>query len=86
MPEHLQTRLDSIFQSLISEDDKREVTSIAKSLCDDFADVLKAACREDDSVELIYHALESMNKKLLGQSFAVRRKAGKTSKLHNPYR
>ncbi|KAL8726714.1 MAG: hypothetical protein Q9166_006541 [cf. Caloplaca sp. 2 TL-2023] len=73
--EHVQTRLDSIFQSPVSEDDEREVTSIAKSLCDDFADVLKAACREDDSVELIYRALESINKNLLGQAFAIRRKA-----------
>lgn len=80
MPEHVQTRLDSIMQSLISKDDKREVTSIAKSLCDDFADVLKAACREDDSVEQIYHALELINKRLLGQTYAIRRKAGKASK------
>ena len=86
MPEHVQTRLDSIMQPLISEEDKREVTSIAKSLCDDFADVLKAACREDDSVEQIFHALESMNKKLLGQTYAIRRKAGKASKPYKPYR
>ena len=86
MPEHVQTRLDSIMQPLISEEDKREVTSIAMSLCDDFADVLKAACREDDSVEQIFHALESMNKKLLGQSYAIRRKAGKASKPYKPYR
>ena len=75
-PEQVQTRLDSIFQSPISEDDKREVTCIAKSLCDDFVNVLGAACREDDSVELIFGALELMNKKLLDQAFAIRRKAG----------
>ena len=81
----MQTRLDRIFQSHISEDDKREVTSIAKSLCDDFADVLRAACREDDSVELIYSALELMNKKLLDQAFAIRRKAGKILKPYKFY-
>ena len=85
MPEHIRTRLDSIMQSPVSEDDKREVTSIAKSLCDNFADVLKAACREDDSVEQILHALESLDKKLLGQTYAIRRKARKVSKLHKPY-
>ena len=85
MPEHVHTRLDSIMQSPISEDDKHEITSIARSLCDDFADVLKAACREDDSVEQIFHALELMNKKTLGQTYAIRRKAGKSSKPYKPY-
>ncbi|KAI4148690.1 MAG: hypothetical protein LQ340_004988 [Diploschistes diacapsis] len=69
MPEHVQTRLDFIMQSPFSEDDKREVTAIAKSLCDEFA------CREEDSVVQIFHALESLNKKLLGQTYAIRRKA-----------
>ena len=80
MPEQVQTRLDSIFRSPISEDDQREVAVIANSLCDDFINILRAACREDDSVELIYNALELMNKKLLNQAFAIRRKAGKTFK------
>lgn len=83
MPEQVQTRLDSIFQSPISEDDKREVSFIAKSLCDRFVPVLGAACSEDDSVELIFGALESMNTKLLGEVFAIRRKAGKAL---NPYK
>ena len=85
VPKQVQTRLDFIFQSRFSEDDKREVTSIAKSLCDDFSDVLRAACREDDSVELIYRALELMNKKLLDQAFAIRRKAGKAPKPCKSY-
>lgn len=80
MPEHVQTRLDFIMQSPFSEDDKREVTAIAKSLCDEFA------CREEDSVVQIFHALESLNKKLLGQTYAIRRKAGKASKPYKPYR
>ena len=79
VPEHIQTRLDSIFHTNISEDDRSEVTSIAKSLCDDFADVLKAACHKDDFVGLIYQALGTMNKRLLGQNFALRRKAGRAS-------
>lgn len=81
MSEQVQTRLDSIFQSHICENDKREVTTIAQSLCDDFA----AACREDDSVELIYRALELMNKKLLDQVFAIRRKACKSPKPYKSY-
>lgn len=85
MSEQVQTRLDSIFQSHICEDDKREVTTIAQSLCDDFADVLGAACREDDTVELIYRALELMNKKLLDQVFAIRRKACKPPKPYKSY-
>lgn len=85
MPKQVQTRLDSIFQSRISEDDKWEVTSIAQSICGDFADVLGAACREDDSVELIYRALELMNKKLLDQAFAIRRKARKPPKPYKSY-
>ena len=83
VPEHVQTRLDSIFQSYLSEDDKREVASIAKSLCDDFVDVLGAACCEDDSVELIFGALELMNKKILDQAFAIRRKASKAPQPSN---
>ena len=86
VPKHVQTRLDSIFQSETSEEDEQKIDSIARAMCKDFAQVLKAACREDDSVELICRALESMNKELLGEVFAFRRKAGKKSKTNISYR
>lgn len=85
LPEEVQARLDSVLQSRISEDDRREITIIAKSLCEDFPDVLRAACREDDSMELIYRALDSINKILLDQDFAIRRKAGTASKPYRSY-
>lgn len=86
VPESLRMRLDSIFLSHISEDDKQEVTAFAKSICCDIIDVLGRASYEDDHVDMIVRALHSMNEKLLGGAFAMCKKAGKVLKQHCSYR
>ena len=75
LPEHIQSRIDSIIQPETSEERKRVLYSISDSLCDAFPDVLEVASREDDSVELIYRAPESIGGELFGKAFAFRRKA-----------
>lgn len=44
---------------------KSEVFAIAHMLCEAFPSVLEVASRKDDSVELVCHALESMNNSTL---------------------
>ena len=85
IPQQLQTRLDSIFQSDVSENDKREVATIAKSIRNKSINVLSVASREDDSVELFINALEFLNEKLLDEAFAMHRKAGKVPKPYKSY-
>ena len=76
LPQHIQSRIDGIIQPETSEERKSLLFSIADSLCDAFPVVLEVASREDDSVELIYRALESMDAALFSEVFAFRRKAG----------
>ena len=72
LPENIQSRIDGIQQPEISEERKSDLISLTNHLYDAFPDVLEVASREDDAVELVCRALESMNRK----TFAFRRKAG----------
>ena len=83
LPEHIQSRVDSIIQPETSEEMKSILFSIADSLCDAFPVVLEVASREDDSVEIIYRALESMDTELFSKVFAFRRKAGIVDLFYN---
>lgn len=76
LPEHLKHRVDAIIQPKLDKEKETLVFAIADDLCDDFPDVLEVASREEDCVELIYQALEAMNRRLFRKAFAFRRKAG----------
>ncbi|KIX97523.1 uncharacterized protein Z520_06975 [Fonsecaea multimorphosa CBS 102226] len=75
IPEPLKHRVNAILQPELDKEKETLIYSIADDLCDDFPDVLEVASREDDCVELIYQALEAMNRKLFGKTFGFRRKA-----------
>ncbi|KIW40857.1 hypothetical protein, variant [Exophiala oligosperma] len=75
LPEHLKHRVDAIIQPKLDKEKETLVFAIADDLCDDFPDVLEVASREEDCVELIYQALEAMNRRLFRKAFAFRRKA-----------
>jgi len=81
LPEHVQSRVDSIIQPGTFHERDVVLSSIIDSLCDAFPKVLEVASREDDSVELIYGALDSMNNKLFSKLFSFRRKAGITDPI-----
>lgn len=82
LPDHVQSRIDSIIQPETSEERKIVLFSIIESLCHAFPNVLEGANREDDSVELIYRALESMSSELFSKVFAFSRKAGIVDPLY----
>lgn len=73
LPEDIQSQVGIIIQPQISDERKGELYAIADTLCAGFPNVLEAASREDDAVELVYRALASIH----GEQFALRRKAGK---------
>ena len=77
IPEHLEHRVSAIIQPELDEEKETLVFSVADDLSNGFPKVLEVACREDDNVELIYQAMETMNRKLFGEAFAFRRKAGR---------
>ncbi|KIW82060.1 hypothetical protein Z517_05087 [Fonsecaea pedrosoi CBS 271.37] len=76
IPEHLEHRVNAIVQPKLDKEREKLVFAIADDLCNDFPDVLEVASGEDDCAELIYQALEAMNRQLFGKAFAFRRKAG----------
>jgi hypothetical protein len=84
IPEHLMHRVNAIIQPELDKDQERLVFSAADNLWNKFPNVLEVASREDDCVELIYQALDAMNGKLYGKSFALPRKAG-TVHCHSTY-
>ncbi|KAL9622616.1 MAG: hypothetical protein Q9160_003113 [Pyrenula sp. 1 TL-2023] len=75
VPDHIRNRFTTIIQAEVSPDRKKELSLIAQTFQDDFADVLDTAAREDDCLELFYQALSSMG---YNESLAFRRKAGMT--------
>ena len=72
LPKTLQSRIDRFVQHETSAERKSDLFSTTDNLCNGFPNVLEVASREDDAVELILHALESINSEI----FAFRRKAG----------
>ena len=76
LPENIRGRVDGILLE-IPEERNREVFSIADSLCKAFPPVLEDASREDDTVEKICHALETMG----AETVILRRKAGISKSL-----
>ena len=72
-PMEIQPRINSVFQHVVTEERKRQLSRVAKSLCDDFVDVLDGPNREDDCVEPIHRALSSMDN---DRKFSFPRKAG----------
>lgn len=73
IPENIQKRVDAILQPKLSEQRQNELSVISDTFCNDFVDVMKAASREDDSVEPIHSALRSLDS---GKKFIFPRKAG----------
>ena len=69
----IQPRINAVFHHVVTEERKRQLSRVAKSLCDDFVDVLDGPNREDDCVEPIHHALSSMDN---DRKFSFPRKAG----------
>lgn len=73
VPKNIQTRVDTIIQPIISKAKEKELSTVSKAFCNDFVDVMKAASREDDSVEPIHAALTSLDS---GKKFLFPRKSG----------
>lgn len=61
LPEDILTRINAVIQRKTAEGRKKDVIIIAQKLSDEFVRVLDSARREDDSVELLHHALSSMD-------------------------
>ncbi|KAL9039410.1 MAG: hypothetical protein Q9180_002545 [Flavoplaca navasiana] len=72
IPKNIQTRVDTIIQPTLSESKEKELSTISKTFCNNFVDVMKGASREDDSVEPIYVALTSLDS---GKNFLFPRKS-----------
>ena len=73
VPKNIQTRVDTIIQPTLSEQQEKELSTISNTFCNDFVDVMNGASREDDSVELIHAALTSLDS---GKKFLFPRKSG----------
>ena len=71
-PEDIQKQIDAILEKSSPEREK-SLANIGKLLHNRFAKVLRTAAREDDCIEILYHALTSMDE--LGL-LALPRKAG----------
>ncbi|KAH0834352.1 hypothetical protein FOPE_03623 [Fonsecaea pedrosoi] len=84
--EHLEHRVNAIVQPKLDKEREKLVFAIADDLCNDFPDALEVASGEDDCAELIYQALEAMNRQLFGKAFAFRRKAGTVDFAYQHYR
>lgn len=72
-PVNIQAQMDDIFNVEISEERRKEITSIAKKISQRFISKLRGAHRKDDLVELIYKALHMMHE---DETFDFSRKAG----------
>ncbi|KAL8651852.1 MAG: hypothetical protein Q9210_003026 [Variospora velana] len=72
IPKNIQTRVDSIIRPILSKPKEKELSTISKTFCNDFIDVMKGASREDDSVEPIHAALTSLDS---GKKFLFPRKS-----------
>lgn len=73
IPKDIASRIDAIIQPEISSEKRDELFLAAETLCNDFAKIIVESSREDDSVELMYHALACIDK---DKKFAFPRKAG----------
>ena len=73
VPEDVGARIATILERQILPERRTELSRIARTLHDSFADVLDTAAREDDCIEPFYQALSSMG---YGESLALPRKAG----------
>jgi hypothetical protein len=76
IPEHLEHRVNAILQAQPDKGMERVVFSVVDNLRRMFPRVLDAASREDDSVELVAHALVQMNLNIFDCVFNLGRKAG----------
>jgi hypothetical protein len=76
IPEHLEHRVNAILQAQPDKEMERVVFSVVDNLRRMFPRVLNAASREDDSVELVAHALVQMNLNIFDCVFNLGRKAG----------
>ncbi|KAI4134333.1 MAG: hypothetical protein LQ341_006039 [Variospora aurantia] len=72
IPKNIQTRVDTIIHPTLSKTKEKELSTISKTFCNDFVDVMKGASREDDSVEPIHAALTSLDS---GKKFLFPRKS-----------
>ena len=72
-PAEVQPRINAVIHREVSAERKRELSSIAENLCNDFLNILDGPSREDDCIEPIHRALSSMDS---GREFDFRRKAG----------
>ncbi|KAL8884547.1 MAG: hypothetical protein Q9192_006820 [Flavoplaca navasiana] len=61
IPKNIQTRVDTIIQPTLSKSKEKELSTVSKTFCNNFVDVMKGASREDDSVEPIHAALTSLD-------------------------
>lgn len=74
-PKDIQSQVNAIFNRRISKERRSEISSIAKGMCNEFIAITQANRREDDCVEVVITALETMDKEKV---FAFVRKAGIT--------
>lgn len=72
-PDDIQVIMDEIFTREITTTRREEIVDVAKTVSRKFADVLLGAHREDDLLEPLYTAIESINK---DGAFKILRKAG----------
>lgn len=69
----IQAKMGAIFERVIPEEWRREISGIAKKASQIFANNLRGAHREDELIELVYEAFRTMND---DETFDFPRKAG----------
>lgn len=69
----IQAKMGAIFERVIPEEWRREISGIAKKASQIFANNLRGAHREDGLIELVYEAFRTMND---DETFDFPRKAG----------
>ena len=72
-PKDIQAQIDIIFKRAIPEQRRREISGKAETISQQFIANLRAARREDDLVEIVYKALDTMDRDM---AFAFQRKTG----------
>jgi hypothetical protein len=70
--EEIQSRINVVIYCKIFKERKRQLSRFAKNLYKDFIDIFNRVSKEDDCVELIYHALSLMDN---SKKFQFSRKA-----------